>query len=46
MIFKELANLNLEWNLRINKIKSDILTKENVTENGEESAIRQTNILK
>jgi hypothetical protein len=32
MIIEELAKLNLQWNLRLNKKKSEILTNENLTE--------------
>jgi hypothetical protein len=34
MIVNELAKLQLEWNLRLNKKKSEILTNENLTEIG------------
>jgi hypothetical protein len=34
MIVEELAKLNLQWNLRLNKKKSEILTNENLTEIG------------
>jgi hypothetical protein len=34
MIVEELANLNLQWNLRLNKKKSEILTNEDLTEIG------------
>ena len=32
MVIEELATLNVKWNLRLNKKKSDILTGENLTE--------------
>ena len=32
MVLEELATLNVKWNLRLNKKKSDILTGENLTE--------------
>ena len=31
---EELAKLNIEWNLRLNKKKSEILTNEDLTEIG------------
>ena len=34
MIIEELAKLSLQWNLRLNKKKSEILTNENLTEIG------------
>ena len=34
MIIEELAKLSLQWNLRLNKRKSEILTNENLTEIG------------
>ena len=34
MIVEELAKLSLQWNLRLNKKKSEILTNENLTEIG------------
>jgi hypothetical protein len=34
MIVEELTTLQQQWNLRLNKRKSEILTKENVTEVG------------
>ena len=34
MIVEELAKLNLTWNLRLNKKKSEILTNEDPTEIG------------
>ena len=34
MIVEELAKLNLQWNLRFNKKKSEILTNEDLTEIG------------
>jgi hypothetical protein len=32
MIVEELAKLSLQWNLRLNKKKSEILTNEDLTE--------------
>ena len=32
MVIEELATLNVKWNLRLNKKKSDIFTGENLTE--------------
>jgi hypothetical protein len=43
MIVNELAKLQLEWNLRLNKKKSEILTNENLTEIG---GVRCTKIVK
>jgi hypothetical protein len=43
MIINELANLQLEWNLRLNKKKSEILTSENLTEIG---GVRCTKMVK
>ena len=34
MIVEELAKLSLQWNLRLNKKKSEILTNEDLTEIG------------
>jgi hypothetical protein len=34
MIIEELAKLSLQWNLRLNKKKSEILTNEDLTEIG------------
>jgi hypothetical protein len=34
MIIEELAKLSLQWNLRLNRKKSEILTNENLTEIG------------
>jgi hypothetical protein len=34
MIIEELAKLSLQWNLRLNKKKSEILTNESLTEIG------------
>ena len=43
MIVNELAKLQLEWNLRLNKKKSEILTNENLSEIG---GVRCTKIVK
>ena len=43
MIVNELAKLQLEWNLRLNKKKSEILTNENLTEIG---GVRCTKVVK
>jgi hypothetical protein len=43
MIVNELAKLQLEWNLRLNKKKSEILTNENLTEIG---GVKCTKIVK
>jgi hypothetical protein len=43
IIVNELAKLQLEWNLRLNKKKSEILTNENLTEIG---GVRCTKIVK
>ena len=43
MIVNELAKLQLEWNLRLNKKKSEILTNENLNEIG---GVRCTKIVK
>ena len=43
MIVEELAKLNLKWNLRLNKKKSEILTNESLTEIG---GIRCTKVVK
>ena len=34
MVIEELAKLSLQWNLRLNRKKSEILTNENLTEIG------------
>ena len=43
MIVDELAKLASNWNLRLNKKKSDILTNENLTEIG---GVRCTKVVK
>ena len=43
IIVNELTKLQLEWNLRLNKKKSEILTNENLTEIG---GVRCTKIVK
>ena len=43
MIVNELAKLKLEWNLRLNNKKSEILTNENLTEIG---GVRCTKVVK
>ena len=42
-VIEELAKLNLEWNLRLNKKKSEILTNESLQETG---GVRCTKIVK
>jgi hypothetical protein len=43
IIVNELTKLQLEWNLRLNKKKSEILTNENLTEIG---GVKCTKIVK
>jgi hypothetical protein len=43
MIVEELAKLSLQWNLRLNKKKSEILTNEDLTEIG---GVRCTKVVK
>ena len=43
MIVEEVAKLNLQWNLRLKKKKSEILSNENLTEIG---GIRCTKVVK
>ena len=42
-MIEELAVLNVKWNLRLNKKKSEILTRENLQEIGE---VRCTKVIK
>jgi hypothetical protein len=42
-VIEELAKLNMDWNLRLNKKKSEILTNENLSEIG---GVRCTKVVK
>jgi hypothetical protein len=44
-VIEELATLNTDWNLRLNKEKSEILTKEDLPEIGGIKCVKAVNYL-